>query len=74
MTLLNSGAGSDIDYFFGVIDYGGSFSSITFNRTVGDGYNYDLLKSGNVVPIPAAVWLFASGLGLLGWMRSRPVS
>jgi hypothetical protein len=25
----------------------------------------------NVVPIPAAVWLFGSGLGLLGWFRSR---
>jgi len=21
----------------------------------------------NVVPLPAAVWLFASGLGFLGW-------
>lgn len=25
----------------------------------------------NAVPVPAAVWLFASGLGLLGWMRKR---
>lgn len=25
--------------------------------------------SASIVPIPAAVWLFASGVGLLGWMR-----
>ena len=27
--------------------------------------------SANVVPIPAAVWLFGSGLGFLGWMRRK---
>ncbi len=26
---------------------------------------------GRVVPVPAAVWLFGSALGLLGWVRSR---
>lgn len=27
--------------------------------------------SVSTVPVPAAVWLFASGLGLLGWMRRK---
>lgn len=27
--------------------------------------------TATVVPVPAAVWLFASGLGLLGWLRRR---
>lgn len=29
------------------------------------------VRAFSVVPIPAAAWLFASALGLLGWMRRR---
>ena len=32
-------------------------------------YTVDLTTA--VVPVPAAVWLFGSALGLLGWIRSR---
>ena len=28
----------------------------------------------SVVPVPAAAWLFVSGLGMLGWMRRRQLS
>jgi hypothetical protein len=32
-----------------------------------------MVSAGTIsaVPVPAAVWLFGSGLGLLGWMRRR---
>ena len=31
----------------------------------------DATLSMSTIPVPAAVWLFASGLGLLGWVRRR---
>jgi hypothetical protein len=40
---------------------------------VGGGYNVSI-AGFHAVPIPAAVWLFGSGLGLLGWMRRKQVS
>jgi hypothetical protein len=40
-----------------------------------DGQTFDhgawAVRSGDVVPIPAAAWLFGSALGLLGWMRRK---
>ena len=36
-----------------------------------DLYFDNVSVQADVVPIPAAVWLFGSGLGLLGWMRRR---
>jgi hypothetical protein len=37
---------------------------------VGGGYNISFAGLHSI-PIPAAVWLFGSGLGLLGWFRRR---
>ena len=34
----------------------------------------DWLFTAQVIPVPAAVWLFASALGLLGGLRSRRIS
>ena len=32
------------------------------------------VRAFSTVPVPAAVWLFGSGLGLLGWMRRKSIA
>ncbi len=58
--------------------YGDSYTIIyTANVPVGDasnfgGVQYDLFLTGTVVPVPAAVWLFGSGiLALAGFARRK---
>jgi len=41
------------------------------NFGVATSLDFDATLSITAVPIPAAVWLFGSGLGLLGWLRHR---
>jgi hypothetical protein len=50
-------------------------SSVTITGDTGPQGSWADLAMDNIVvstvPIPAAVWLFGSGLGLLGWFRRR---
>jgi hypothetical protein len=48
--------------------------SVTFSAaSTGSVIGYDNIVL-SAVPIPAAVWLFGSGLGLLGWLRRKPAA
>ena len=59
----------------GGIHLGSGSSSGTIQGYLWSARNVDLEHSLDVigvpVPVPAAVWLMASALGLLGWVRSR---
>ena len=49
-----------------VVSLGANAYSVTF----GTGANV-IEVDVQIVPVPPAVWLFGSGLGLLGWLRRR---
>ncbi len=52
----------------------GPFSMVSVNVDIGSGNSMEVL-SISTVPIPAAVWLFGSGLlGLLGIARRKKAS
>jgi hypothetical protein len=61
----------------------GAFDGIYSTTALGEGLRWELevdniagneflVAQVSAVPVPAALWLFASGLGLLGWMRRKP--
>jgi len=69
------------DTYFGFPGEVPAVFSFDSGSQYGTGYDFDApfnawaVRDGdvgaNVVPIPAAVWLFGSGLGLLAWFRRR---
>ncbi len=74
ITPPNNGGAGDVCNQISVVENAGSSLIITeqseFTFVVPDtplGYIYTF----TVVPVPAAVWLFGSALGLLGWIRRR---
>jgi hypothetical protein len=64
ITTDDSGAITDITGFY-VLEY--IIIGDAPNSWVGGVIN----MSTAVIPVPAAVWLFGSALGLLGWIRRR---
>ncbi len=74
---LPSGSGancntvSEDDLFYGWFDIGG-IARVTIDDPINSAnlVNFDHLQYGTVIPVPPALLLFGSALGLLGWARS----
>jgi len=67
---------SDSEFIFETVSFGTNWSGLASATFSTDGSGLGTVLDNiqvNVVPIPAAVWLFASGLGLLGWLRTRKI-
>jgi hypothetical protein len=56
-------SGADDKELFWLFDYD-SEGNLTFGA-------WGTLDTVQVVPVPAAIWLFGSALGLMGWMRRK---
>jgi len=64
----------DIVRYVLFLDYDPTFTSFTGNligQTANSSLVYATLNSAPPIPVPAAVWLMASGLGLLGALRRK---
>lgn len=66
LTLTSSLTTYNIAGFTNIVSLDISFDGSTYAAP----YDMDNIKM-NIVPVPAAIWLFVSSLGLLGWYRKR---
>ncbi len=66
-TANTQGLGASQPYLDGVNGYPGKVRFLTFSTSGNTAY----MVEGHIVPVPAAVWLFGSALGILGYARRR---
>jgi hypothetical protein len=70
--------GLDMNRYRLFVDWDPTFTNFTadfIGETANNSLVFTTLNSGGVlVPVPAAVWLFGSALGLLGWIRKRSLA